>query len=485
MMRPLWIKRLLRVVATAPIIAVVTAVAYGCHAKAFVAGFLYLLPITFVAFGWGFFEASIASLLAVGCLDYFFTEPLFHFYMSDPQDWVALIGFEAVVLVVSRLADRQRHHATATNAQRERLEKLYLMSRDILLMDRRKEVGPQLANLIVQAFHVDGVALWDAHEARLSSAGSHQISADEVHATYLHEYCENDFVHGAFKRVLLVGTRPIGALCLVNTSGDGRIDSRSVDALASLSAIALERAYSFMAESSAEAARWSEQLRSTVLDGLAHAFKTPLATIQTASSGLLEISSLGRAQQELVSLINQEAVRLVDLTTQVLQTARLDEEHLKADYQEVFLEPFLELCCEENRRCLADHALNLSVGDHAGRHIWADTRLLQMALTQLLDNASKYASPSSPITLRVAATDTETVFSVHNEGSYIEPAERGRVFKRFYRSPGSEYRAPGTGIGLSVAKRIAEAHRGRMWIESNSGAGTTFFFTLPHLRREI
>jgi two-component system sensor histidine kinase KdpD len=258
-----------------------------------------------------------------------------------------------------------------------------------------------------------------------------------------------------------------------------------VDAIASLSAIALERAYSFMAESSAEAARWSEQLRSTVLDGLAHAFKTPLATIQTASSGLLEISSLGRAQQELVSLINQEAVRLVDLTTQVLQTARLDEEHLKVDYQEVFLEPFLELCCEENRQCLAEHALNLSVGDHAGRHIWADTRLLQMALTQLLDNASKYASPSSPITLRVATTDTETVFSVHNEGSYIEPAERGRVFKRFYRSPGSEYRAPGTSIGLSVAKRIAEAHRGRMWIESDSGAGTTFFFTLPHLCREI
>jgi two-component system sensor histidine kinase KdpD len=77
MMQPQWIKRLLRVVATAPIIAVVTAVAYGCHAKAFVAGFLYLLPITFVAFGWGFFEASIASLLAVGCLDYFFTEPFF------------------------------------------------------------------------------------------------------------------------------------------------------------------------------------------------------------------------------------------------------------------------------------------------------------------------------------------------------------------------------------------------------------------------
>jgi two-component system sensor histidine kinase KdpD len=73
---------------------------------------------------------------------------------------------------------------------------------------------------------------------------------------------------------------------------------------------------------------------------------------------------------------------------------------------------------------------------------------------------------------------------VHNEGSYIAPAERPRVFKRFYRSPGSEYRAPGTGIGLSVAKRIAEAHRGRVWIESDPETGTTFFLTLPHLCKE-
>jgi two-component system, OmpR family, sensor histidine kinase KdpD len=483
-MKRLWIKRLWRALATAPIVTVVTVVAYGCHAKAFVAGFLYLLPIMLIAFGWGIFEASVASVLAVGCLDYFFTEPLFHFYMSDPQDWVALTSFEAIVLIVSRFAERLKHHATETNDQRERIEKLYLMSRDILLMDRRKEIGAQLVNLIVDLFQLDGIALWDAREAQLSTAGNHEISADEVRATYLHEYYENDFAHGVFKRVLMIGTRPIGALCLASAAGDGRVDSRSVDAIASLSAIALERAHSFMAESSAEAAKWSEQLRSTVLDGLAHAFKTPLATIQTASSGLLEISSLERAQQELVSLINQEAIHLANLTTQVLQTAKLDEKQLKVDYQEVILEPFLDLCREENRLDLAEHALNVSVGNLAGRHIWADARLLQMALAQLLDNASKYASVSSPITLRVVATDAETVFSVHNEGSYIAPAERPRVFKRFYRSPGSEYRAPGTGIGLSVAKRIAEAHRGRVWIESDPETGTTFFLTLPHLCKE-
>src|ERR1700742_2442802 len=130
-MKRLWIKRLSRALATAPVVTAVTVVAYGCHAKAFVAGFLYLLPIMLIAFGWGIFEASVASVLAVGCLDYFFTEPLFHFYMSDPQDWVALISFEAVVLLVSQLADRLKRHAFESAQQREQVETLYLMSRDV------------------------------------------------------------------------------------------------------------------------------------------------------------------------------------------------------------------------------------------------------------------------------------------------------------------------------------------------------------------
>jgi two-component system sensor histidine kinase KdpD len=307
---------------------------------------------------------------------------------------------------------------------------------------------------------------------------------DEVRATYLHEYYENNFARGTFRRVLLVGTRPIGALCIAGVPNNALIDSRSIDAIASLSAIALERASSFIAESSAEAAKWSEQMRSSILDGLAHAFKTPLATIQTASSGLLEISPLGEAQLELASLINQEAVHLASLTTQILQTAKLNEEQLQVGHQDVLLEPFLQLCHKQSLRDLAEHTLNISIGEIFKKHIWADARLLQMAVAQLLDNASKYASPASPIMLRVSATDAETVFSVHNEGSYIAPEERRRVFRRFYRSPGSEYRASGTGIGLSVTKRIVEAHRGRVWVESDPEAGTTFFFTLPHIRKE-
>src|ERR1700735_3042771 len=110
------VRRSLRMLASALLVAAITWLAYALHAKAFIAGFLYLLLVLPVAFLWGFLEATAASIMAVACLDYFFTQPLLHFYMSDPQDWVALSAFEAVVLVVSRLANRLRQQAIETAA---------------------------------------------------------------------------------------------------------------------------------------------------------------------------------------------------------------------------------------------------------------------------------------------------------------------------------------------------------------------------------
>jgi two-component system sensor histidine kinase KdpD len=208
-----------------------------------------------------------------------------------------------------------------------------------------------------------------------------------------------------------------------------------------------------------------------------------LATIQTASSGLLEIRQLGPTEKELASLIEEQVERLTNLTNRVLQTAELDEGCLEIDDEKIDLDQLLPQCKEWFCHTLADHPLHLAQ-EASVNHVWADSHLLQMALFQLLDNAAKYARPASPITLRAESTDVEIVFSVHNEGSYIAPQERQRIFERFYRSPEAQYKASGTGIGLSVTKRIAEAHSGRVWVESDPAPSTTFFLTLPRIQKE-
>ena len=475
-------KRLLRSVATAPVVPLLTGVVYMGHGKALTAGLIDLVLVMLVAFRWGFVEAAVASALAVACLDYFYMTPIFSLYERDPQDWISSGIFVVIALTAGHFADRIKQKATRTENERTKLERLYLTSRDIILLDRRKEVGAQLTNLIADTFKLDAVAVWDAREVRMDKAGKDIVPDDEVRATYFHELHENDLVSCKFKRVLRLGTRPVGALYIAGSSHESQLDPRSVDAIASLSAIALERAHSFIAESNAEAAKRSEQLRSTVLDGLAHAFKTPLATIQSASSGLLEINRLECPERELVSLIDEQATRLATLTNRVLQTAKLDEGQLDVDHERICLDQLFGFCREEAVPALTDHPLRL-IDETSGSDIWADTHLLQMALLQILDNASKYASPRSPITLRVTLTDAEVVFRIQNEGSFIAPEERLRIFQRFYRSPGSQHKASGTGIGLSVTKRIAEAHLGRVWAESDSET-TTFFFALPLICKE-
>jgi len=247
--------------------------------------------------------------------------------------------------------------------------------------------------------------------------------------------------------------------------------------------MALERAYSLIAESNAEAAKRGEQLRSTVLDGLAHAFKTPLATIQSASSGLLEIHRLNEAEAELVSIIDDQASQLSRLTTQVLQTAKLDGSDLALRKEMLEPEHIFQMLAEESIVSPMHHPLRFM--DRAnGISARGDLRLIKMALEQLLDNAIKYSCGTTSIVVTVTATDSELLLSVSNEGSFIPPEQQFRVFEKFYRAPGSEYQAAGTGIGLAVVKRIADAHKGRVWVDSEYDGNTTFHFAIPKAGKE-
>jgi two-component system, OmpR family, sensor histidine kinase KdpD len=472
----------LHLLASIGVVMLVTVVAYESHARSFVAGFLYLFPLMLIAFRWGFPEAMIASIVAVGCLDYFFTQPLLHFYVEDPQDRVALACFEATFLVTSQLADRLRRYALRADERRRQVEMLYIMSREILYLDRRSMIGSKLVKLIAETFGLAGVSLWDERDAHMESAGSRCIPDEEVRAACFQEIHQNDPKTGTFLRALLIGTRAVGSIGLVSTPAAFPLDSRTVDAIASLSAVALERSHSFLAESSAEAAKQSEKMRSAVLDGLAHAFKTPLTTIQAASSGLLEIGGLSAAQTELVSVIDQQALCLGELTTQALLTAKIESEEMKPRKERIPVESLLRDLRDQWTSELTEN-LCLS-NDRLDSTVWADRRLLEMALSQLVDNAVKYGMPATPISLHAGLTDTEMVFSVRNDGSYIAPEERLRIFRRYHRGSDSEYRAPGTGIGLSVVKQIAELHQGRVWVESERETGTVFFFTLPHICSE-
>jgi two-component system sensor histidine kinase KdpD len=105
--------------------------------------------------------------------------------------------------------------------------------------------------------------------------------------------------------------------------------------------------------------------------------------------------------------------------------------------------------------------------------------MMVMLLTQYVDNACKYSIFGTAITIRAVRAKAEAIFSVHSFGPAIPITDRERIFDRYYRSSTYSNRAPGTGIGLSVAKRVAMMHGGYVWVTSDEIEGTTFFAAIP------
>ena len=290
----------------------------------------------------------------------------------------------------------------------------------------------------------------------------------------LFETSSQDRETGIIRRVLHMGTLPIVALLL-----RGELSALTADAVASVISITFDRYHAFANESRTETARRTEQMRTMVLDSLAHAYKTPLTVIEAASSGLAAISKLSQQQAELLSLIECQASQLSQLTTRLLRTARLDVSELVPRVERVALAPLLEDVVASLRDQLSEFsvAIALSREDLA---LSCDRGLLVTMLTHYVENATKYGEPGTAIQLRAVEKANSVVLSVRNFGPVIPLADCERVFDRFFRCALHSSMASGTGIGLSIVKRAAMAHGGDVWVTSDTTRGTTFFLTIPH-----
>jgi two-component system sensor histidine kinase KdpD len=214
------------------------------------------------------------------------------------------------------------------------------------------------------------------------------------------------------------------------------------------------------------------------LDSLAHAVKTPLTAIQTASAGLSEVGSLNTPQQELATLIDDESRKLTQLTTRLLQTAKLDAQEISVARDEIVVGDLVVEALEEQGGRMAGHPVEIKVPDPQ-LTVHGDRELLSMALAQYLDNAAKYSYSGAAVQVSAWESHSEVIISVHNSGPAIPITDRDRIFQRFFRSEGTAHLAAGTGIGLSTVKMAAEAHQGHVWVISNANEGTTFFLSLP------
>jgi two-component system, OmpR family, sensor histidine kinase KdpD len=439
-----------------------------------VSALLCMLVIVPVALWCGFWQSVVVSLAAVLVQSYYSAHETRFNPALDAANSVTLMAFVLTALVVSRLSARATEHARASESWGSQMRDLYEFTRRTLQMNPHVEPGAQLAELVHETFALESVVVFDADLHESYQAGYWVDDPQELaQNVYYFETSDDDPETGIGRRVVRLGTVPIGSVIV-----RGNTSPLTNNAIASLIAITFDRYRAFANESRIESERQTEQLRATVLDSLAHAYKTPLTAIRAASTGLGEMGRLSPAQSELVSLIDEQAAVLNDLTARLLTTARLDAGEVAVNAESLRVATLLEDVVGGLNERLASMKVKVLLPE-TELELCGDRQLISMLLTQYIDNAGKYSNFGSTITIRAEQSKAEVIFSVHSFGPVIPIADRERIFDRYYRSSNSSHRAAGTGIGLSVAKRAAVIHGGYVWVTSDENEGTTFYAAIP------
>jgi len=276
--------------------------------------------------------------------------------------------------------------------------------------------------------------------------------------------------------------RRVGVLVLLTSA----LERGTIEAVAGLVAVALERARFLREAGRAEALKQSDELKSALLASVSHALRTPLTSIRAAVDNLLQHDpALGRGAlgeatlREFHLIISEEVSRLTRLVNDLLEMARIEagELHLIKEWtlvSEVFSN-VLERCSP----VLDKHTVTAQVDDEMPL-VKIDSRLIAEALVNIVENAAKYSQPGSAVGLAARMNGDELFISVADNGPGIQPEELDRVFDKFYRSPSvAETGTAGTGMGLAIARGIIVAHGGRVWAESAARRGTVFNLALP------
>jgi PAS domain S-box-containing protein len=223
-----------------------------------------------------------------------------------------------------------------------------------------------------------------------------------------------------------------------------------------------------------------DQMRSEFVSLVSHQIRAPLTNMRGATERML--SSCGAVNAtctRMFAVLDQQVERLDRLVQDVLNTARLEAGELVLHSEPISVLPVVQQVVEQTRARAASRPIQLPVKPGLPL-VFADRHRVAEVLTNLLDNADKYAPPGQPIAIEVQADQTQVTLTVRDTGRGLPAQDLERIFEKFYRADTSDAQvAYGYGLGLYVCRRLIEAQGGRIWAENAPEGGAVFSFTLP------
>jgi signal transduction histidine kinase len=218
------------------------------------------------------------------------------------------------------------------------------------------------------------------------------------------------------------------------------------------------------------------------IDTLAHELKTPLTSI-IAASGLLaeELEHVtDKSTQKLIQTIIHNSSTLEKRLAELLDTVRTGSGKIQLQLEPVDIKSIIQGTCIQIAPLIQgkNHTLATDVPS-ALPLVRGDGPRLEQVMLNLLTNAVKFTPPGGRISINAREEGDGLIISVKDNGIGIPREEQPRLFKAYSRIQSDRQKQPGLGLGLAIAKQVVELHGGKIWVDSESGSGSTFYFTLP------
>jgi signal transduction histidine kinase len=224
-----------------------------------------------------------------------------------------------------------------------------------------------------------------------------------------------------------------------------------------------------------------DEMKSQLLSTVSHELRTPLASIKGFATTLLreDVQWDDESRREFLSIIDEESDRLSELIGNLLDMSRIEAGTLRVEPEPMDVAPILRETAAEFQIVTHEHSFRVVLPPVLPL-VLVDPRRTRQVLRNLVENAVKYSPEGGPITITAQVQAESVQVSVADQGLGLDPEHLDRVFQRFYQvDSASTRKVGGSGLGLSICKAIIEAQDGEIWVSSQEGKGSTFYFTLP------
>lgn len=435
-----------------------------------------VLVIVGLARTWGWVEALIGALVGGIGFDYYFLPPP-GIGIENPEHWIAFVAFLSTAIATGQLAAQSKRRRIEAVTQQTDTEKLYRVVNALLEGKGAESTLEELTDQLAEIFGANGIALYDRHSGQVVRSGPHAdvISDQALEKTAtLNPRLEDG---GSMIRLAPIrhGGVPVGAIGM----NGAMISQPLLSAVAARVGLGLARLYALERTTEAEVVRRSEELKSAVMDAMAHDIRNPLNSAKLAATTLLSGHLNNELhKQEMLVIIDEQLDRMDHFIDDALQLARAEASELSLKKEPLNIARLIPAAVEEMSTVVARRPIHISVPDSLPPAD-CDKDMVLRVLKQLLNNALKYSPEDSPITVSAELRGAGIVVDVVDGGIGVTPEERDRIFEKYYRGSTARSHAPGMGLGLASAKCIIQAHGGEIWVTSPPDGGAAFHVSLP------